>query len=174
LDKLKKAESIAMIIIATTATTGLMIEVFKLLPEVEKTSQLLGELSPEVEETSLKVKELESITENIKESQQVIIGNFTQEIRDLILHKPFPIIDGPQVVNPNESITYSAERSVDPDGKITRYEWLIDDKVEYRGLKISHVFTETGQHSVVLTVFDDDGNKAWRIITVFVQEPLGS
>ena len=171
-DKWKKAESIALIAVAVTATGGFMIEILELRPRLSELETTEQETSQQLEELSESAASLTDLTSEIEQKQEVVIGGLTQELQDIILHKPFAVIDGPQVVNPNQSVTYSAERSTDPDGKITRYEWLIDDKIEYLGLTISHVFVETGQHSVVLTVYDDDGNKGWRTWQVIVQEPL--
>ena len=168
-DKWQKAEAIAMIAIAITAVSGFLGQYITLIPTVEKTSQQLSEIIPTVEKTSQQLSELQNKTTKIEEKQEDLIKNFTS-IQEL--QKGIAIIDGPRVVNPNQPATYSAERSVIPDGKIIRFEWLIDEKIDYLGPKITHVCTEPGEHFIRLTVFSEDGRSTWIEMNLFVQEPL--
>jgi PKD repeat protein len=61
-------------------------------------------------------------------------------------------------------VHFDAAASKDPDGKIVRYEWdwngdgVFDETVTVP--RITHMFTTSGEHRVVLQVTDDDGATA--------------
>ena len=174
---MKNAESIAMIVIAITATGGLMIQVFQLGPAIDEAVQRVSELETSEKQTFQQLKELSESTASLAdqtsdlvEKQEGLISSF-RGITELI-QGGIAIIDGDRVVILNDSVSYSAKRSVIPDGEIIRYEWLIDDKVEYTGQIITHIFTETGEHFIELTIFDEDGKRGLSKINVKVQEPF--
>lgn len=60
----------------------------------------------------------------------------------------------------NESVSFDATGSSDPDGSINSYEWDIngDGTTDLTGETISYTFGSTGDQSVTLTVTDGDGN----------------
>jgi len=71
----------------------------------------------------------------------------------------------------NETITFNASSSYDPDGNITSYEWDFGDGniTKTTEEKINHSYSEAGSYEVTLTVKDDEGatNSTTKIITVY-------
>jgi KaiC/GvpD/RAD55 family RecA-like ATPase/chitodextrinase len=76
----------------------------------------------------------------------------------------------PNMPAANESITFDASTSYDPDGTVIDFSWNFGDgnttATSYR--IISHVYAENGNYSVTLTVVDNDGysNTTIRVISV--------
>lgn len=61
----------------------------------------------------------------------------------------------PEYPVPGTELTFDGTASTDPNGEIERYEWEVDDAgVTGTGLQLTHTFSETGEHSVVLRVTD--------------------
>ena len=73
----------------------------------------------------------------------------------------------------NQSVTFDASSSYDPDGKITSYDWNFGDGniTNTTEEKIKHSYSEAGSYNVTLTVIDDEGatNSTTKIITVYSQ-----
>ena len=71
----------------------------------------------------------------------------------------------------NQTITFNASSSYDPDGTIVSYEWDFGDgnvtNTTYEILK--HSYSEAGSYDVTLTVTDNDGvtNSTTKTITVY-------
>lgn len=57
----------------------------------------------------------------------------------------------------NESLTFSASTSQDPDGQIVSYTWDFGDGTTSSALSPSHVYANVGTYTVRLTVTDDGG-----------------
>jgi len=57
---------------------------------------------------------------------------------------------------PNETVTFSAAPSTDPDGEIVSYQWLIGTESK-SGEQIEHTFDRAGEFHVQLTVEDETG-----------------
>lgn len=59
----------------------------------------------------------------------------------------------------NETVTFDAGGSRDPDGRIDRYAWDFDGdgRTDATGVRVNHTFIESGQRTVALTVTDDGG-----------------
>ena len=70
-----------------------------------------------------------------------------------------PISDaGPDIISyPGQVINLSGNNSVDPDGSITKYEWLLDNSIK-SGKDISLNFDKPGNFKITLRVFDDSGH----------------
>jgi len=79
----------------------------------------------------------------------------------------------PTVPDPNESVTFEAAASNDPDGSIEEYAWDFDDdgETEATGQQVTSAFSGGGDYLVTLTVTDDDGTTATTSQTVSVNEP---
>ena len=52
-------------------------------------------------------------------------------------------------------VSFSAQNSTDPDGRIVSCLWDFGDGVNMTGMQVSHAFQDTGTYSVNLTVTDD-------------------
>jgi glycoprotein endo-alpha-1,2-mannosidase len=62
----------------------------------------------------------------------------------------------PQVQAVNQSITFDASASQDPDGTITNYQWSFGDGNSASGQIVTHSYAHSGQYTVNLTVTDND------------------
>jgi PKD repeat protein len=76
----------------------------------------------------------------------------------------------------NQSITFDATDSDDPDGDITSYFWEFGDGANATGTTptTEHSYSEEGNYTVILTVTDDDGatNSTSADITVGNRPPV--
>jgi len=61
----------------------------------------------------------------------------------------------PQSPVTNESVTFNASASRDPDGHIVSYEWDFGDGTTTTGQSIEHAYTASGNYTVSLTVTDN-------------------
>ena len=75
----------------------------------------------------------------------------------------------------NQSVTFDASSSYDPDGKIIAYEWDFGDGNITNTTEevIKHSYSEAGSYEVVLTVTDDKGakNSTTKMVTVMPAPP---
>ncbi len=71
---------------------------------------------------------------------------------------PVPVFSyNPQTPSINETVTFDASDSYDPDGTISRYDWDFGDGSVDQGVAVVHSYTEPGTYMVELTVTDSDG-----------------
>ncbi len=59
---------------------------------------------------------------------------------------------------PGETVRFTAQGSIDPDGAIVAYEWDFGDGTSATGLGASHAYERPGLYTVRLTVRDDSGH----------------
>ena len=59
----------------------------------------------------------------------------------------------------NQTITFNASNSTDPDGTITKYEWHFGDGVNGTGEVVTYSYPLAGEYNVNLTITDDEGAK---------------
>ena len=57
----------------------------------------------------------------------------------------------------NETVTFNASSSDDPDGTIVSYDWDFRDGINGTGMITTHNYTSAGTYNVTLTVTDNDG-----------------
>ena len=65
-----------------------------------------------------------------------------------------------ETVYTEESITFNASESCDPDGTIVSYYWDFGDDTNATGVVVEHAYSDNGNYLVTLTVTDDDGATA--------------
>jgi len=84
-----------------------------------------------------------------------------------------PVADaGPDLVaSRNETVSFNASGSFDPDGVITTYVWDFGDGVNATGCTVTHTYTTAGTFIVTLTVTDDTGAAANDTCAVTVNCP---
>jgi len=56
----------------------------------------------------------------------------------------------------NQTITFNASDSIDPDGTIVKYDWDFGDGNSGTGEVITHAYSSAGDYTVILTVTDND------------------
>lgn len=76
----------------------------------------------------------------------------------------------PDIPDVNETVTFDASVSQDPDGSIISYTWNFDDGnvTTVNATTITHAFSTVGSYDVNLTVTDNDGLNASVVHTVYV------
>ncbi|MCK4477127.1 PKD domain-containing protein, partial [Candidatus Bathyarchaeota archaeon] len=62
-----------------------------------------------------------------------------------------------ETVYTNETITFNASQSYDPDGSIVSYFWDFGDGTNVTGTVVVHSYMDDGNYTVTLTVTDNDG-----------------
>ncbi len=63
----------------------------------------------------------------------------------------------PATPDVDQSVTFDADDSSDPDGEIVEYTWEVDGENVSGAESFSYTFSEAGDHEVTLYVTDDDG-----------------
>ena len=68
----------------------------------------------------------------------------------------------------NQTITFDASSSYDPDGTIVSYEWDFDDGNTATGKIVNHVYSSADEYTVTLTVTDNSSakNSTSKVVTV--------
>ncbi|MFT4288904.1 sigma-70 family RNA polymerase sigma factor [Nocardioides sp.] len=66
------------------------------------------------------------------------------------------------------TVSFDATASSDSDGSIVSYSWDFGDDATGSGLTVSHTYAASGEYVVRLTVTDDRGTRASRVVTVTI------
>jgi len=79
-----------------------------------------------------------------------------------------------ETVYTNEAFMFNASASYDPDGIIVSYYWDFGDGTNATGAVVEHVYSNSGNYIVTLTVTDDDGAtaSATSVKTVLNRSPV--
>ncbi|NPA75356.1 MAG: PKD domain-containing protein [Euryarchaeota archaeon] len=72
--------------------------------------------------------------------------------------KPVAVITAPDVGHISVPVGFSAQRSYDPDGRITLYVWNFGDGTTSAGEFVNHTYRKVGNYTVKLTVYDNAGS----------------
>ncbi len=86
-----------------------------------------------------------------------------------------PVVDFntyPAYPAPQQSISFDASTSYDPDGTITGYSWKFGDLTTGSGLLVQHSYAVRGLYNVTLTATDNNGTdtSAWKLLQVEIPE----
>ena len=86
---------------------------------------------------------------------------------------PIAVITAAATVNKNESATYDASLTSDPNGDALTYTWDFGGGVTATGVTVNHTFTTSGNHMVLMTVSDGEiSTNMSKLITVVNQTPI--
>jgi PKD repeat protein len=84
------------------------------------------------------------------------INNFAFDTSEVIIdRRPVADIGPDKLIAPGQKVTFNSSRSVDPDGKIIKSRWFIDNKYISEGPDFEYVFKEPGVYTVGLEVTDN-------------------
>ncbi|MCD8481506.1 MAG: PKD domain-containing protein [Verrucomicrobia bacterium] len=72
---------------------------------------------------------------------------------------------------PPFTVVFDGTQSSDPDGTVVAWEWTVGPGQVLFGPQPVYSFREVGEHTVVLTVYDDEGASASTELTILVEEP---
>ncbi|MCK4971017.1 MAG: PKD domain-containing protein, partial [Thermoplasmata archaeon] len=79
---------------------------------------------------------------------------------------PMPAIEGPDTALTLTDVEFTAEGTLDPDGRIEGYFWDFGDGNGDNGWNVSHEYMTSGIYTVRLTVLDDDGRSAFTSVSI--------
>ncbi len=91
----------------------------------------------------------------VKDDSGFIANQADMDIPVIINASPKAYITAPASAAPGEKIRFDGSASIDPDGKLIRYRWLIDKKRKGGGPIIEQSFSRPGLYPVRLIVEDD-------------------
>lgn len=98
-----------------------------------------------------------------------IDGDSVPNTQDAFPNNIAPVIEAvglPAMVRINKTIHLDATPSLDPDGKIEKITWIIDEKEVLQGLTADIQLTTPGAHTIELQVTDNHGEtktKKWNL-----------
>ncbi|MCX7875081.1 MAG: PKD domain-containing protein [Melioribacteraceae bacterium] len=83
-------------------------------------------------------------------------NNFSIDTSFVIINKK-PIADAGKdyLISSNKTIKFSANNSIDPDGKISKVKWFLNNNLISKEFDFEHTFLEPGKYIVKLEVEDD-------------------
>ncbi len=85
---------------------------------------------------------------------------------------PLANANGPYTGIVGIPVEFSADGSTDPDGTLVRYDWSFGDGASSASNRPSHVYTQPGLYTAVLTVTDDGGATDTASTTVRIDASL--
>ncbi|MCK4300866.1 MAG: PKD domain-containing protein, partial [Planctomycetes bacterium] len=81
---------------------------------------------------------------------------------------PMPAIVGPDSTLTHTSAEFTAEGTIDPDGRVEGHFWDFGDGNSGNGWNVSHEYLTSGIYSVRLTVLDNDGRSAITNVSIMI------
>lgn len=97
------------------------------------------------------------------------IWYFTTRNRPMTNEPPVADAGGPYSAKTNQSITFDASESYDPDGSIEFYRWNFGDGTsEILSVSPIHIYYSAGTYDVILTVIDENGTSDMEIVKVTI------
>lgn len=85
-----------------------------------------------------------------------VSNNFSINTSFVIINKR-PIADAgiDYLISPEKRLEFSSEKSIDPDGRIAKVKWIVNDKLVSENSSFSYTFNEAGKYIIGLEVIDD-------------------
>ncbi len=84
----------------------------------------------------------------------------SDEMTVTVNHLPIADAGPDQTGTPGQTLYFDGSASADPDGNIQTLHWDFGDGEEAEGDKVSHSFSRAGRYNILLTVYDDSGDRA--------------
>ncbi|MBI9072602.1 MAG: hypothetical protein JEY94_13450 [Melioribacteraceae bacterium] len=81
-------------------------------------------------------------------------------------------INGPYFTSTKQKIVLDASRSTDREGKITKYEWILNDEVIGNSEKFETSFSQIGTFDLILKVTDEGNKFAYDTTYLCVQDAI--
>jgi PKD repeat protein len=79
-------------------------------------------------------------------------------VKTVLNHGPVAsFTESEEVVHTDESISFDASGSYDPDGSVVSYSWDFGDGTTGNGVMVQHSYSQDGTYVVTLTVTDNEG-----------------
>jgi len=69
---------------------------------------------------------------------------------------PVAIISAPDTALTNQTVTFDASQSYDPNGTILNYTWDFGDGTTGYGKVVNHSYTKPGNYTITLTILDNE------------------
>lgn len=105
-------------------------------------------------------------------NQTVIIQSPSEHVPELI--PPTAVISGPDKITTDTLVTFTGDKSNDPDGFVDKQYWYVDGvkKSEEKSF-FEYSFQTEGTYEIALVIFDDDNQvgKTTKIVHVFPKPP---
>jgi len=122
--------------------------------------------SEETYNVTLKVRDEYGVKSKDVDYINISVGNYQAPIANFTHSPESPLVD--------ETITFNASNSTDPDGTIVSYAWDFDDgnTTTTTEKMITHSYALEGDHNVTLTVTDNEGVTGSVTKTITIATPL--
>ena len=84
---------------------------------------------------------------------------------------PIAVLNGPYSLTAGGAVAMLANKSVDPNGSIVRYDWTFSEGGTATGMVVWRIYSQPGDYTVRLIVTDNDGLADTVITPVHVASP---
>ncbi len=84
---------------------------------------------------------------------------------------PIAVLNGPYSLTAGGAVVMLANKSVDPNGSIVRYDWTFSEGGTANGIVVWRIYSHPGDYTVRLIVTDNDGMADTVITSVHVASP---
>lgn len=99
------------------------------------------------------------VTLTVKDNAQTLNSDVEARTVIHVNYPPVAVISAVHhVVSPDVANQFSAEKSSDKDGNISKYTWNFGDGTTASGPQVNHAWTHPGNYELILHVLDNTGN----------------
>ncbi len=96
----------------------------------------------------------------------ILIGTVACELVTDVNGNPVAVFGVVSINLATGEVEFSAEDSTDADGTIVSYAWVFGDGSSGSGESVTHIYSDSGEYDVVLTVTDNEGGADSCSVTV--------